>query len=207
MNITTDHRQGIFDQLARHEHAWGVQAEVPQALRTPPDRLKAFRSFIASTPHCFERSWTAGHVTGSALVLSSDLQRVLLTHHRKLGKWLQLGGHADGDPDAAAVAMKEAEEESGMKALRFWRTEPFDLDHHEIPATIKEPAHIHWDVRYVLVAPLGAAPVLSEESMDLRWFTLAEARRVTDEPSMLRQFDKIEWLRGLPQHKGRAITP
>ena len=96
--------------------------------------------------------------------------------------------------------MREANEESGMLGLNFLRSEPFDLDHHEIPATPREPAHIHWDLRYLILAPPDAVPVVSEESMDLRWFTLEEARQVTREESMLRQFRKVEWLRGLPRH-------
>jgi 8-oxo-dGTP pyrophosphatase MutT (NUDIX family) len=172
--------------------------------------LTRFSAFVAATPGCFERDCPPGHVTGSALVASPELDRVLLTLHGKLGKWLQLGGHADGNPQVHEVAYREVIEESGLAAVRFLPYEPsmraaqplssadplpIDFDCHDIPARKTEPAHVHYDVRYLVVADPAAPLLISEESKDLRWFTLDEARRVTSERSMLRQFDKLDWLR------------
>src|SRR5262245_31817196 len=83
------------------------------------DTLERTLAFVRAHPDCFERSCAPGHITGSAWILSHDRAQFLLTHHRKLGRWLQLGGHADGEPDPLAVALREAQEESGMEGLAF----------------------------------------------------------------------------------------
>ena len=129
-----------------------------------------------SKPDCFYRTCFPAHFTGSALVLSADGQRTLLTHHRNLKRWLQFGGHCDGDEDILHVARREALEESGIPGLAPLSESPFDLDIHEIPANPKrgEPVHFHFDVRFVFVAPPDAHFTVSEESIDLRWFTLEE---------------------------------
>jgi 8-oxo-dGTP pyrophosphatase MutT (NUDIX family) len=157
--------------------------------------LAKFLAFVSSTPDCFERTSPHGHITGSALVVSPDLRRVLLTHHAKLDKWLQLGGHSDGSPKTAEVAYREVEEESGLTRLSFVQTDPYDFDWHDIPARPNEPAHIHYDVRFLIAADPEEPLVITKESKDLRWFTVDEARRLTSERSMHRQFDKLEWLR------------
>jgi 8-oxo-dGTP pyrophosphatase MutT (NUDIX family) len=126
------------------------------------------------TPECFERTAFPAHFTGSALVVSADGARALLNHHRKLDRWLQFGGHCDGDENVLRVAQREALEESGIAGLIVASARPFDLDIHEIPAQRDEPAHFHYDVRYVFIAPENAAFVASEESHELRWFTPAE---------------------------------
>lgn len=131
-----------------------------------------FRAFLASSPDVFERSHPPGHFTGSAWLVSADGERVLLTHHRKLGRWLQLGGHADGERDLAMVALREAEEESGIRALDL-QPAIFDLDRHLIPARGGEPAHWHYDVRYVVRAVADEAFAVSEESLELAWCLIA----------------------------------
>ena len=133
-------------------------------------------ALLDSTQDCFFRHSFPGHFTGSALVLSSDGQRVLLHHHRKLDKWMQFGGHCDGEEDVLRVAQREAWEESGVEGLVVKSTEPFDIDIHEIPArpAIGEPAHFHYDLRYLFAAPENATFTVSEESKELRWFTLEE---------------------------------
>ncbi|WP_407351459.1 NUDIX hydrolase [Luteimonas sp. R10] len=116
----------------------------------------------------FVRERLDGHFTASALLLSGDGRRTLLTHHRKLGLWLQPGGHADGDRDLARVALREAEEETGLSGLTL---EPgiFDLDRHRIPEHKGVPAHWHYDVRYVIRAGDDETFVVSEESHALAW--------------------------------------
>ncbi|HXE71618.1 MAG TPA: NUDIX hydrolase [Candidatus Nitrosotenuis sp.] len=167
--------------------------------------LARFRTFVQGTPGCLLRCQPEGHVTASALVASEDLEQVLLTLHRRLGKWIQLGGHADGEPLPQA-AWREAHEESGLPDLRFLPYEeacgldpapplPFDLDIHEIPARPGEPGHLHYDVRFVMVTSLPGQIRPSAESRRLAWLSLEEARRRTGETSMQRQFDKLEFLK------------
>ena len=121
----------------------------------------------------FVREDHEGHFTGSAWLVSADGERVLLTHHRKLERWLQLGGHADGDTDLSRVALREAEEESGLSGLSV-EAEPFDLDRHRIPARTQEPEHWHYDVRYVVRAGASEAFEVSEESHALAWRSIRE---------------------------------
>ena len=131
-----------------------------------------FRRFLGSSPRAFERSHAIGHFTGSAWLVSANGRRVLLTHHRKLDRWLQLGGHADGDADLARVALREAEEESGLRDL-VGETSVFDLDRHLIPARGNEAEHWHYDVRYVVRAGGSEEFLVSAESHALAWREIA----------------------------------
>ncbi len=152
--------------------------------------------FIRTAPDCFCRSHVAGHITGSAWLLDPRGGRALLTLHRKLGRWLQPGGHADGEADTLRVALREAEEESGIAGIVPMSREIFDVDVHEIPArpAAGEPAHLHYDIRYLLQAP-SAAFCISEESEALAWFLPEELAALQPEESiqrMLRLWQ--EWL-------------
>ena len=115
-----------------------------------------------------------GFLTASCLLWSHDGARVLLHHHRKLGLWLQFGGHCDGEGDTREVALRETVEESGIAPSALTET-PVDFDIHTIPARPGEPEHVHLDVRYLAVAPQGAREALSEESLALAWLTPTEA--------------------------------
>lgn len=132
-----------------------------------------FVELLDTHEHAFERADLWGHFTGSSWLVDATGQRVLLTHHRKLDRWLQLGGHADGDADLARVALREAEEESGLADLII---EPliFDIDRHRIPARGEVPEHWHYDVRYVVRANGNEDFVVSEESHALAWRDIAE---------------------------------
>ncbi|HEY2775131.1 MAG TPA: NUDIX hydrolase [Candidatus Binatia bacterium] len=143
-------------------------------------------AFVRATPDCFERSHIEGHVTGSAWILDAERDRCLLTHHRKLGRWLQLGGHADGDPDIVAVALREAREESGLTSIRVVDSSIFDCDVHAIPERKGEPAHLHYDVRFLLEADPAEALTVSEESRALAWVPLVDVAALCDEESMMR---------------------
>ena len=144
------------------------------AEKHPEQKITADKmlDFVRSTPHCFERSNAAGHMTGSAWLLNPAGDKALLTLHHNLQRWMQTGGHADGDPDTLRVALKEAEEESGITGLVPISDEIFDIDIHLIPARPAkgEPAHYHYDVRYLLRAPHEQFTV-SEESVALQWWS------------------------------------
>jgi 8-oxo-dGTP pyrophosphatase MutT (NUDIX family) len=158
-----------------------------------PDEIAARDRMIAlldGTPDCFDRTSYPGHFTGSALVVNADGSRVLLHHHRKLDRWLQFGGHCEGDEDILRVARREALEESGIDGLIAASARPFDLDVHEIPARGAEPVHYHYDVRFMFIAPESAAPVASEESRDLRWFTAEETAALDLDESLRRMIRK-----------------
>lgn len=155
-------------------------------LATHPDRAHDVRKvldFVLSTPDCFERSHQSGHITGSAWLLNPPGDKALMTQHRKLKRWLQPGGHADGQSDTLAVALREAEEESGICGITAVSDEIFDIDVHLIPARPGEVAHYHYDIRYLLRAPHEAF-VVSDESDALEWWNaadFAERREQTDE--------------------------
>jgi len=136
------------------------------------------------------RSSLEGHLTASALVLDAERERVLLTFHRKLGRWLQLGGHCDGDANLLGVAWREVVEESGV-VPRAISAAPVDLDVHEIPARPGEPAHLHLDTRYLVALPPGARVAASEESLELAWFAPDEARGLDLDRSLQRLLDVV----------------
>lgn len=174
------HRRHLLEILDRYAKAYPAEGEVAGRIRR----------FVEGHPDCFERSCLEGHITASAWIVSADRREALLTHHGKLDRWLQLGGHSDGDPDPFAVALREAREESGMDEFREPSgTEvplPLDVDIHRIPARGDEPEHDHLDLRYLLIAGEGQPIVLSEESKDLRWVARDKVASLTDEESVLR---------------------
>ncbi|HEY5228121.1 MAG TPA: NUDIX hydrolase [Opitutaceae bacterium] len=146
--------------------------------------------FAESHPDFLLRSCLEGHLTGSAWVVSADRRQTLLTHHRKLGKWLQLGGHADGDPDLLAVALREAREESGLTRIAAVSRSLFDVDRHLIPARGSEPAHWHHDLRFMIEADPSELLVISSESKDLAWVDVAAVTSLNPEESMARMVRK-----------------
>lgn len=184
------HRKPLLDLLEAYAEAW------------PNERDCALRilSLVQDHPDCFERSCRPGHITASAWVISADASKHLLVHHRKLNKWLQPGGHADGDPDCGAVALKEAQEESGIAHLQHYSPTPIDLDVHLIPARksadgqLIEDAHEHHDIRFLIQATTDAAPVVSHESNEVGWFTEEEVLERTQEVSVVRLLRKTQAL-------------
>jgi 8-oxo-dGTP pyrophosphatase MutT (NUDIX family) len=133
------------------------------------------RAFLAAHPEdAHLRRQQAGHLTGSGFVLDASRERVLLLHHGKLGRWLQPGGHGEGEIDPRLIALREIEEETGLVDLSPFPDERLlDVDVHTIPARPGEPAHPHLDLRYGFVLRAGE-PRISSESRELRWFPLDE---------------------------------
>lgn len=167
-----------------------LDAYTPSAADDARARAR-IRRFVADHPRCLERSLSGGHVTGSALVVDRERTRVLLTHHRKLGRWLQLGGHADGDPDLLAVALREAREESGIEGIEAVSRAIFDLDIHPIPAHGPTAAHLHYDVRFLAQADGRSEPRASRESKAVAWVPIAEVSSLTTDRSVLRMIGKL----------------
>ncbi len=144
-------------------------------------------SFLMDHPEALQRTCEEGHLTASALVIRAEGECGLLTLHRKLGRWLQVGGHCDGDGNLAAVALREAVEESGVEDLEV-DPRPIDLDMHRIPAHKGEPEHWHLDTRFLAYAPPRAKLRMSDESLDLRWVGVDELRAIDTDESVRRLF-------------------
>ena len=178
------HQQRLLDLLSSHQ----------AADETERGHLEQIRGFVEREPACFARNtWAPGHITGSAFIVDPARRVLLLHHHRKLDRWLQMGGHDNGELDAAQTALREAREESGLQRLRL--DDPLrvlDVDVHEIPARKDEPAHMHLDVRFLVLAE-GDEPLRIDvvESKALRWFALEEAAAQMREPGADRAISKI----------------
>ncbi len=184
------HRQHLLSLLQQH-------LDNPATI-DPDERAmtKATQQFVQEHPNCFDRSLLIGHVTGSACIVSPDRQQTVLIHHGKLDRWFQPGGHADGDPDVAAVALKEAQEETGLTRLRLvaesGKPAPvFDVDVHPIPARGDVPAHLHYDIRFLIEADSTEPFVHTDEVQNVNWFLLADAKSMADSPSLSRMLMKI----------------
>ena len=181
------YRKALLDLLVRYE------LENPDEVRT----VERIRSLVETHEDCFERTCTVGHITASSWILSPGYGKFLLTHHRKLDRWLQLGGHADGDPDVVRVALREAREESGLEHFSCVSAEgeawspsssplPIDIDVHRIPARAQEPEHEHHDIRFLLLAGPGQQIQMSDESNDLAWFEPSDLPSLGVDQSLLR---------------------
>jgi 8-oxo-dGTP pyrophosphatase MutT (NUDIX family) len=189
-------RRPLLEMLARYRAAFPLEAPVV-------DRICAL---VQSHADCFERTCRPGHITAAAWILSADRRRALLTHHRKLNRWLQLGGHADGQWQVEEAALREAREESGLAALAIVPINgtlmPFDVDVHEIPARyddagkLIEDAHEHHDVRFLFVVHGDEQLHVSDESHEIAWLTPDQVVEKTDEESVLRMLRKALELLG-----------
>ncbi|MFF0365191.1 NUDIX hydrolase [Streptomyces fungicidicus] len=140
-----------------------------------PELRQVYLDHLAAHPDGMWKTCTDGHITASGLVIDPERGRVLLTLHRKLEMWLQMGGHCEpGDVSLAAAALREATEESGIAGLALVPGGPVRLDRHHTPCAW------HLDVQYAALAPAGAVEAISDESLDLRWLPYDEVADVAD---------------------------
>ena len=137
------------------------------------EKVALCRSFLEN-PGSLGQEYARGHLTGSAWIMDKTRRNVVLTHHGKLDLWLQTGGHLEEGETACEGALREAGEETGLTSLRFIDESLFDLDIHCIPARSDQPAHYHFDMRFLLEAVGDEPLVISEESRDLRWVALED---------------------------------
>jgi len=165
-----------------------------QAHRALDEREHAMRDaiiqFVQTYENCAARELQVGHLTGSAWIVDKDLTHTLLTHHRKLNLWVQLGGHVEDDADMLSASWREAREESGLQDLQLLTPHIFDIDIHTIPARKDEPEHFHYDIRYIFQADRHAELIVSRESRELAWVALNEIQSLTTEESVLRMARK-----------------
>ncbi len=147
--------------------------------------------FLKTHENPFSRTQLAGHITASALLLNSAGDAFLLMHHTKLDRWFQPGGHCDGNPVVIETALREAEEETGLTGINVVSADIFDIDIHPIPANSKEPAHDHYDIRFLLQATNDTL-VQNHESKDIRWFSFNDKNLPTKERSVLRMVEKYK---------------
>ena len=183
------HRQLLLQKLERYQPENSADQE--QALRVI--------EFVENNPNCFSRDLLSGHVVGSAWILNKDKTKALLTHHLKLNKWLQLGGHSDDNPDTLDVAYREAQEESGLKSVIALSPEIFDIDVHPYPARdrkvgdqiIHEPEHFHYYIRFAFTADdQETITTQEEESKSVQWVALQDIPQFTKEEATLRLIRK-----------------
>ncbi len=171
-------------EAARFDQATDQLAGHGSGVESPEEARARVLAFCRANPDALHRSCLDGHLTGSAIVVDAAGERTLLLHHAKLDRWLQPGGHADGDGNLANVAWREATEETGMSGLRVVRP-AIDVDIHAIPARPGEPEHLHLDVRFAVIAPPDAVVELNQESLGARWLE-PEDPEVTGAPDLAR---------------------
>lgn len=153
--------------------------------------------FVENDTQCLARDNFYGHITASAWVIDPEGEKALLTLHRKIGLWLQLGGHTDGNGDLLDVAMREVKEESGLVNLKPVVPGIFDVDVHRIPEVGKDPSHYHFDVRFFLQVEDNQPLIISEESIDLAWFSAEEILSLNTDDSVLRLCQKWQQHRNI----------
>jgi len=151
---------------------------------------------LLSFPNCFDRSLLHAHFTASVWVVNESFDEAILTHHAKLDRWLQLGGHADGDENLLRVAKKELNEESGLTRVQAYFDRIFDIDIHTIPERKGVPQHEHYDVRFLFVADKEEEINFNHESKNVAWVPLTSiAQLCNGNDSILRMIEKTEQIR------------
>ena len=164
-------------------------------VRYPVEKTaQSILSFLQADKNPFSRKNQHGHFTGSAWIVNPDKSKILMTHHKKIGKWLQLGGHADDEEDLLKVSLREAKEESGLNNFVILSKEIFDMDIHEVPSIGSEPKHLHYDIRFLLEANPEESIIVSDESYDVAWIELDKIQQINSEDSIIRMVKKTKTL-------------
>lgn len=179
-----EHRFDALDVATEHLRAADLRHPETHAAQ------EEILAFCDAHEDALHRTCLDGHLTGSALVVDPGRGQALLLHHTKLDRWLQPGGHADGDGNLAAVALREAEEETGIEGLRVV-TPAIDVDVHTIPERGDEPEHVHLDVRFLVLTPPNADVAHNHEALAFRWVDV-------DDPAVIASDE-------LPRAIGRAL--
>jgi len=184
-----DKRTGVLDLLANIE----------PANKQEKKSIQEIKKLISSHKNIFERECLEAHLTASALVVNPQTKMFLLHLHKKLKMWLQFGGHADGETDLAAVALKESTEETGLKDLEFFSNKkvPLDIDLQIIPKYKEVAEHYHLDFRYLLFTQAIKVPTPdADESQKLRFFSLKELEQIKNklDPALIRLAKKARKL-------------
>jgi len=138
------------------------------------------------------------HLTASAVVVHPATRRVLLRWHERMGSWLQIGGHGDpGETDPLDVVLREGQEETGLADLRPWPTaELLHVAVVPVPASPKEPAHEHADLRFVLATDTPEQARPEKPSAPLRWASLPEALELISEDNLRVTLSRVDGLFG-----------
>lgn len=183
------HRQELLQLLREHETRFMEELGY----------VKRAINYVEDHTDCFYRELWPAHVTGSAWVVSPDLNRVLMMHHKKHDQWFQPGGHADGDADILRVALRETAEETGLDVslVKLLETQLFDVDIHSIPAMGVEPRHEHIDVRFLVEIDDGIPIPGNDESHDVIWVDINNVTRFNNNRSTYRMLEKTRQLRNL----------
>ena len=155
--------------------------------------IPRFTSLLTNFSNCYSRSLLTGHITASAWIVDEIATSALLVHHKKLNRWLQPGGHADAEENIILVATKEAKEETGLKSLKLFDDNFFDIDIHLIPSHKNIQSHYHYDIRFLFFAESAEAYIVSDESNKLAWVPIDKIDKFTENnDSILRMVFKTK---------------
>jgi len=176
---------GRLAPIASLKYASTLIEDYP-ATGTLQQQFKAQILEMCSFHRCLlDRDCMPGHLTASALVVNEDRSRVMLHHHAKLDRWLQFGGHCDGDANLPAVALRESIEESGVPDLSI-NPEIIDIDIHTIPQRKTVPEHLHLDIRFMVMASDHSQPMKSDESLEVCWYDVGDLNKIVLDQSVMR---------------------
>lgn len=170
-----------------------VLSQLAQLTPENPEEADArdhIASFVRRQSAFWSRDTAEGHLTASAWITDPEGEKAVLLHHRKLGIWVQPGGHVDDEDDSLQLASRrEAAEETGLSSLKLKQAGIFDVDVHRIPARRQEAAHWHLDVRFWWTTE-NSRLAINDEANELAWLNAAEIEKLTQEESVLRMVRK-----------------